>query len=86
VPAGNARDRYRRHRRKGDVLAKEALMERIDIHELRNADGQRDGSDAPRAVRQVNALGIGAQGLGGLSTVLDVKILDYRRTRIEPVA
>ena len=53
-------------------------MERIDIHELR----QRGPANATEAMRlelydKVNALGIGAQGLGGLSTVLDVKILDY---------
>src|SRR5439155_2672240 len=63
---------------KAMVLAKEALMERIDIHELR----QRGAATATEAMRlelydKVNALGIGAQGLGGLSTVLDVKILDY---------
>ena len=63
---------------KAMVLAKEALMERIDIHELR----QRGPANATEAMRlelydKVNALGIGAQGLGGLSTVLDVKILDY---------
>ncbi len=63
---------------KAMVLAKEALMERIDIHELR----QRGPTSATEALRlelydKVNALGIGAQGLGGLSTVLDVKILDY---------
>ncbi len=63
---------------KAMVLAKEALMERIDIHELR----QRGPANATEELRlelydKVNALGIGAQGLGGLSTVLDVKILDY---------
>ena len=63
---------------KAMLLAKEALMERIDIHELR----RRGPASATEAMRlelydKVNALGIGAQGLGGLSTVLDVKILDY---------
>jgi hypothetical protein len=52
---------------KAMVLAKEALMERIDIHELR----QRGPASATEAMRlelydKVNALGIGAQGLGGL--------------------
>jgi fumarate hydratase class I len=63
---------------KAMVLAKEALMERIDMHELR----RRGPKNALEELRlelydKVNALGIGAQGLGGLSTVLDVKILDY---------
>jgi fumarate hydratase class I len=63
---------------KAMVLAKEALMEPIDIHELR----KRGAKNALEELRlelfdKVNALGIGAQGLGGLSTVLDVKILDY---------
>jgi fumarate hydratase class I len=63
---------------KAMVLAKEALMERIDIHELR-ARGPRTRLEELRLelMEKVNALGIGAQGLGGLSTVLDVKILDY---------
>jgi fumarate hydratase class I len=60
------------------LLAKEALMEPIDIHALK----QRGPASAIEALRlelydKVNALGIGAQGLGGLATVLDVKILDY---------
>jgi fumarate hydratase class I len=60
------------------LMAKEALMEPIDMHELR-ARGPRNGIEELRIelYDKVNALGIGAQGLGGLSTVLDVKILDY---------
>jgi fumarate hydratase class I len=63
---------------KAMLLAKEALMEPIDMHELL----QRGPKTAIEELRvelydKVNALGIGAQGLGGLSTVLDVKILDY---------
>ena len=63
---------------KAMVLAKEALLDPIDIHELR----RRGAKSATEELRlelfdKVNALGIGAQGLGGLSTVLDVKILDY---------
>jgi fumarate hydratase class I len=63
---------------KAMLLAKEALMEPIDMHELR----QRGPQSALEKLRieifdAANALGIGAQGLGGLSTVLDVKILDY---------
>jgi fumarate hydratase class I len=63
---------------KAMLLAKEALMERIDIHEVK-ARGPRSRVDELRLelYDKVNALGIGAQGLGGLSTVLDVKILDY---------
>jgi fumarate hydratase class I len=63
---------------KAMVLAKEALMEPIDIHELRSR-GPRTALEELRLelFDKVNALGIGAQGLGGLSTVLDVKILDY---------
>ncbi len=63
---------------KAAVLAKEALMDPIDIHELR----ERGPSNRIEELRleimdKVNALGIGAQGLGGLTTVLDVKIRDY---------
>jgi len=63
---------------KAMVLAKEALMDPIDMHELK----QRGPKSRIEELRielcdKVNALGIGAQGLGGLTTVLDVKILDY---------
>jgi len=63
---------------KAMLLAKEALMEPIDMHELK----ERGPTNRLEELRleiydKVNALGIGAQGLGGLSTVLDVKILDY---------
>jgi fumarate hydratase, class I len=63
---------------KAMLLAKEALMGPIDIHELR----RRGPSNRKEELRleifeRVNALGIGAQGLGGLTTVLDVKINDY---------
>ena len=63
---------------KAMVLAKEALMEPIDLHELR-ARGPANRLEELRLeiYDRVNALGIGAQGLGGLSTVLDVKILDF---------
>ena len=63
---------------KAAVLAKEALMEPIDIHELR-ARGPANRTEALRLeiMDAVNALGIGAQGLGGLTTVLDVKLRDY---------
>src|SRR3954463_6429496 len=63
---------------KAMLLAKEALMEPIDMAELK-ARGPRDKVEALRIelYDKVNALGIGAQGLGGLSTVLDVKIRTY---------
>ena len=63
---------------KAMVLAKEALMEPIDMHELK-LRGPKNRIEELRIeiCDKVNALGIGAQGLGGLTTVLDVKILDY---------
>jgi fumarate hydratase class I len=63
---------------KAMLLAKEALMEEIDIQELKER-GARNPIEELRLelYEKVNALGIGAQGLGGLTTVLDVKIKDY---------
>ena len=63
---------------KAMLLAKEALMEPIDIQEL-IARGPKNRAEELRLelYEKVNALGIGAQGLGGLTTVLDVKVLDY---------
>ena len=63
---------------KAMLMAKETLMEPIDIHEL-IARGPRTTLEELRLqiYDSVNALGIGAQGLGGLTTVLDVKIKDY---------
>ena len=63
---------------KAAVLAKESLMDPIDIHELR-ARGPSNRVEELRLeiMDRANSLGIGAQGLGGLTTVLDVKILDY---------
>lgn len=63
---------------KAMVLAKESLMQPIDIHELR-ARGPENRAEELRLqiFDAVNDLGIGAQGLGGLTTVLDVKIMDY---------
>ncbi len=63
---------------KAMVLAKESLMDPIDIHEL-IARGPQSKVDELRLelFEKVNKLGIGAQGLGGLTTVLDVKINDY---------
>jgi len=63
---------------KAMLMAKEALMEPIDMAELK-ARGPKNKVEELRVelYDKVNALGIGAQGLGGLSTVLDVKILTY---------
>ena len=63
---------------KAMLLAKQACMGSIDIHELREK-GATNHLDALRLelMDKINALGIGAQGLGGLTTVLDVKLLDY---------
>ena len=60
------------------LLAKESLMESIDMPELR-VRGPRTRLEELRIeiYDRVNALGIGAQGLGGLTTLLDVKIRDY---------
>jgi fumarate hydratase class I len=63
---------------KAMLLAKEALMEPIDINDLK----LRGASNRAEELRlelfeKVNALGIGAQGLGGLTTVLDIKVKDF---------
>ncbi|MCX4025759.1 fumarate hydratase [Endozoicomonas sp. SM1973] len=63
---------------KAAVLAKESLMDPIDIHELRARGPQNRVEELRLEIMDaVNKLGIGAQGLGGLTTVLDVKIKDY---------
>ena len=63
---------------KAVLMAKESLMDPIDMGELL-ARGPKDKLEALRIElhEKVNALGIGAQGLGGLTTVLDVKIMTY---------
>ena len=63
---------------KAALLAKQSLMQEIDIHKLRER-GSKNRLEELRLeiMDKVNGLGIGAQGLGGLTTVLDVKILDY---------
>jgi len=63
---------------KAMLLAKEVLMEPIDMHELL-ARGPASKLEELRIelYQKVNALGIGAQGLGGLTKVLDVKIATY---------
>ncbi|MGB5538536.1 MAG: fumarate hydratase [Gammaproteobacteria bacterium] len=63
---------------KAMLLAKEAILEPITIHELQ-ARGAQNRLEELRLelYDKINALGIGAQGLGGLTTVLDVKVKDY---------
>lgn len=63
---------------KAALMAKEVLMEPIDIQEL-IARGPKNRIEELRIelYHKVNELGLGAQGLGGLTTVLDVKIMDY---------
>lgn len=63
---------------KAALMAKASLNEDLDMHELK----QRGASNPTEELRirlcdEINALGIGAQGLGGLTTVLDVKISSY---------
>jgi len=63
---------------KAAVMAKESLMDPIDIYDLL-ARGPSNRVEELRLelFEKVNQLGVGAQGLGGLTTVLDVKIKDY---------
>ena len=73
---------------KAMLMAKWAMMEPLDIHELM-ARGASSRAEELRLelYEKVNALGIGAQGLGGLSTVLDVKVTDYPTHAVgKPVA
>jgi len=63
---------------KSMLLAKESLMDEVNIHQLQ----KRGAKNALEELRlklyeDINKIGIGAQGLGGITTVLDVKILDY---------
>ena len=63
---------------KAALMAKKSLMDPVDIHQLQ----ARGASNTAETLRlelydAVNNLGIGAQGLGGLTTVLDVKVMDY---------
>ena len=67
---------------KAVLLAKESLMEDLDMYALQAKAARGEKLDQVEALRlelyeKVNALGIGAQGLGGLATVLDVKIKMY---------
>ncbi len=63
---------------KAMLLAKQAMMDPCDMHELK----ERGAANHLEELRlelydKVNALGIGAQGLGGMTTVLDVKVKEY---------
>ncbi|MEH6471856.1 MAG: fumarate hydratase [Halopseudomonas sp.] len=63
---------------KAAVMAKESLMDPVDIHELKERGAQNRVEELRLELfEKVNQLGIGAQGLGGLTTVLDIKIKDY---------
>jgi len=67
---------------KAMLMAKESLMEDVDMYELQAKSSRGEALSKTEALRlelhdKVNALGIGAQGLGGLTTVLDVKIKMY---------
>ena len=63
---------------KAALLAKEVLMDPVDIYDLiERGPSNRIEELRIELFEKVNQLGIGAQGLGGLSTVLDVKIKDY---------
>jgi fumarate hydratase class I len=73
---------------KAMLMAKWAMMEPLDMHELK-ARGPRNRAEELRLeiFEKVNALGIGAQGLGGLTTVLDVKVTEYPTHAVgKPVA
>ena len=67
---------------KAALMAKESLMDDLDMYQLLEKSSKGDKLDPVEELRlelyhKVNALGIGAQGLGGLTTVLDVKIRMY---------
>ena len=63
---------------KAMLLAKQSLMQHIDMHELIERGPANHVEELRLDIyERVNALGIGAQGLGGLTTVVDVKILEY---------
>jgi fumarate hydratase, class I len=67
---------------KAVLMAKESLMEDLDMYELQAKSSAGQALSKTEALRlelyeKVNALGIGAQGLGGLTTVLDIKIKMY---------
>ncbi|MDG1773505.1 MAG: fumarate hydratase [Oceanicoccus sp.] len=63
---------------KAMLLAKEALLEPIDIQDLQERGASTRSEELRLELHEkVNKLGIGAQGLGGLTTVMDVKVNDF---------
>lgn len=67
---------------KAMLMAKESLLEPVNIHELQLKAEQNHELSRAEELRlelfdKINSLGVGAQGLGGLTTVVDVKVLDY---------
>src|SRR6187549_3816543 len=63
---------------KAMLIAKWGMMDPINIHELRARGPKTHGEELRLELfEKVNALGVGAQGLGGLTTVLDVKVSEY---------
>ncbi|EAW31001.1 Tartrate dehydratase alpha subunit/Fumarate hydratase class I, N-terminal domain [marine gamma proteobacterium HTCC2143] len=63
---------------KAMLLAKESLLEPIDIQDLKDRGATNRAEELRLELHEkVNKLGIGAQGLGGLTTVMDVKVKDY---------
>jgi fumarate hydratase class I len=63
---------------KAMLMAKEALLDPIDIHELQEKGAANRAEELRLELyEKINRLGIGAQGLGGLTTVLDVKVKDF---------
>jgi fumarate hydratase, class I len=73
---------------KAMLLAKDSLNESIDIHNILEKGPKNDIEDLRVDLyKKINALGIGAQGLGGLTTVLDVKVKEYAtHAACKPVA
>ena len=67
---------------KAMLMAKESLLQPVNLHELKLKAEQGGALSRVEELRlelyeRINALGVGAQGLGGLTTVVDVKVLDY---------
>jgi fumarate hydratase class I len=63
---------------KAMLMAKWGMMDPINIHELRARGAKTHGEELRLELfEKVNALGVGAQGLGGLTTVLDVKVTEF---------
>ena len=62
---------------KAMAMAKKALLQPLDIHDLREKGAETRSEELRLELHEkINKMGIGAQGLGGLTTVLDVKVMD----------